>query len=178
MLEIIKNRFSRILLLFLILGVTTFAQDINKKINDSKNDDVILFGKITPEVFSDEDFSYWYQPEFDEYIVDSITISKVSHLINEINFTVILGTWCDDSHREVPRLIKILKYAGFNFDKLNLFAVDHDKKAGIENFEAYNVTFVPTIILFDKDEEIGRIIESPEASLEKDIVKILSADGL
>jgi len=147
-------------------------------LKDGENDDVILLGKITPEIFSDKDFSYWYQPEFDEYTVDSVTISKVSHLINEINITVILGTWCDDSHREVPRLIKILDYAGFNFDKLNLFAVDHDKKAGTENIDAYGVKFVPTIIFFDKDEEIGRIIETPEASLEKDIVKILSADGL
>jgi predicted Rossmann-fold nucleotide-binding protein len=42
--------------------------------------------------------------------------------------------------------------------------------------EYYNIKAVATIILKDKDKEIGRIVETVQESVEKDILQILNKE--
>jgi thiol-disulfide isomerase/thioredoxin len=84
-----------------------------------------------------------------------------------------MGSWCSDSRREVPRFYKILDRLKFDQNKLTLFCVDRSKKDSADDTSKLNIESVPTFIFYRKEKEIGRIIESPKETLEKDIQKIV-----
>ncbi|MCB4234942.1 hypothetical protein LDL59_07065 [Kaistella anthropi] len=48
--------------------------------------------------------------------------------LNSYGITVVMGTWCEDSYREVPRLMKILESMNFPEQKLKIIAVNRKKK--------------------------------------------------
>ena len=161
-----------LILLFLVSSFILAQESDNKKYDDAKEED-ILFGLISEDDFQDKDFSFWYNPEYEEYTVDSLTIANIKEELTDVKIVLVMGTWCHDSHREVPRFIKILKYADYDFSNLTIYAVDGEKEAGIEGFHKYDIKFVPTFIIYNQETEIGRIIEAPENTLEEDLASIL-----
>ena len=56
-----------------------------------------------------------------------------------------------------------------------VIAVNKNKKAEGTDVDILNIEKVPTIIFFKNGEELGRIIETPNESLEKDMLKIISS---
>lgn len=48
--------------------------------------------------------------------------------LKDKSLLVFLGTWCHDSVREVPRLLKLLEQSGVGLQQLQLVAVGLDKK--------------------------------------------------
>ena len=85
-----------------------------------------------------------------------------------------MGTWCEDSQRETPNFIKILKQVDFDFNNLELITVNREKitPQGLEN--GLNITNVPTFIFYKDGKEINRIVEFPIESLEEDMINILT----
>ncbi|MBT4291699.1 hypothetical protein HOD41_03335, partial [bacterium] len=101
-----------------------------------------------------------------------------------VGIICVLGTWCEDSVREVPRFVKLLKVIENPNFKLKMLAVGRkDNELALEwekqnGFEVgvraeYQIEFVPTFIFYKDGVEIGRIIETPEISLEIDMSHII-----
>ena len=88
-----------------------------------------------------------------------------------------MGTWCRDSKREVPRIYRILDAVSFDKSRLTLINLDRTKSSPKGKEESLNIHHVPTLILYRSGIEIGRIIESPIKSLEKDIAAILTDES-
>ena len=89
-----------------------------------------------------------------------------------------MGTWCEDSHREVPRLFKILEALNYPEAKLTMIAVNRKKEAPSGEEGPFNIQKVPTIIVQKYGKEIGRIIENPSTGyLERDLLEILKKDN-
>ena len=86
-----------------------------------------------------------------------------------------MGTWCSDSRREVPRFFKILDAVNYPSDKVAIICVDEDKKTRGNELTGLKIELVPTLIFYKNGNELGRIVESPNDTLEKDIIKILTA---
>ena len=86
---------------------------------------------------------------------------------------VFLGTWCDDSHELIPKLEKVLQLIQYPQSSLTMFGVDRAKTTTTHDEKQYKITLVPTIIVFDKDREIGRITESVQKSIEADLEAML-----
>ncbi|HXI11357.1 MAG TPA: HEAT repeat domain-containing protein [Thermoanaerobaculia bacterium] len=88
---------------------------------------------------------------------------------------VYLGTWCDDSQREVPRLLKILESLE-TVHKTTLpvsyVAVDRSKKKPEALLQNKSIEKVATFILFRGNEEIGRIVETPDGLLEDHLLQL------
>jgi hypothetical protein len=116
----------------------------------------------------------WYFKSYNNYTIDSVTLKEVSKIIiHSGHIDIFMGTWCEDSHREVPRFIKILEY--LKFTNYRIIALDTDKKSkkGVENGK--NIKRVPTFIFYaETGKELNRITEYPVISLEKDIYSIIS----
>jgi hypothetical protein len=160
-------------LLFLIF-INANSQDINQIIFDPKSEEEILYGYCDREGLTSGQYGSWFESEYQSYIVDdSILFSIDLDFLLTCNITVVLGTWCSDSQREVPRLYKILDYLHFPENNLKLICTDRSKNADGTEVSDLNIELVPTIIFFNEDTEIGRIIESPEVSLESDIAGIM-----
>ena len=85
-----------------------------------------------------------------------------------------MGSWCGDSKRETPRFYKLLDETGFNQNDFELITVDRSKKTPDNLQEGVDIIRVPTFIFYKDGEEIGRYVEYPRETLEKDILKIIT----
>ena len=136
-----------------------------------------LLGPIKKSRLTEGHYGQWFNPQFVAYQVDQEALALIKKSIGEYHIILFLGTWCEDSQREVPGIFKILETAGYPTDKMELYAVDDreefKKSTPGGEAKARNIVRVPTLI-FEKDgEELNRIIELPVQTLEKDILAIL-----
>ena len=164
-----------LLILVILLPGFLFAQTRNKIIDDS-NSEPMLLGYCTREVFSDSVFASWFNPEYESYKPDSTTIESLKKDMEDIDITIVMGSWCSDSQWHVPDLYKILDEINYPSDKVTLIAVNEDKKTGGDEIDSLDIKFVPAFIFYRDSSELGRIVESPEKSLEEDILGILTKE--
>lgn len=87
-----------------------------------------------------------------------------------------MGTWCEDSQREVPAIIKILDQAGYSTANMEIVAIDEPKEQPAALIEQYNITYIPALLFFENDKELNRIVEFPIETLETDILAILNGE--
>ncbi|MBX7226761.1 MAG: thioredoxin family protein [Chitinophagales bacterium] len=147
-----------------VLVVTLFCSQIKSQTIDT------LRGKVDAKELSET--GDWFQKGYNEYSV-SPNISLVKADFKGVKVIVIMGTWCSDSRREVPHFIKMLYEYGVSTRKVDIQSVDKSKKTGLEKYDQYKIEYVPTFIFIKKGKEIGRIIETPNKSLEEDTKEIL-----
>jgi len=159
--------------LFLIF-FTARSQEFNKIIFDTLREEEIICGYCDRAGLTTGQFNSWFGPEYESYTVDDTTLDALNiDLLSLCKIKVVLGTWCSDSQREVPRFMKILDYLGLPDDNLEFICVDRSKNAEGTEVADLDIERVPTIIFYLGDKELGRIIESPEVSLEVDMSRIL-----
>jgi len=134
-----------------------------------------LIGRINRSDLLTEPFSLWFNEGYASYSVDKATMDSIPGKAWEnLEISIVLATWCPDTRRELPRFFKIMDYAGFPDQNLDLIAVNREKRAPSLDLEYLDIQMVPTIIFFRENMELGRIIETPLKSLEKDIAEILT----
>lgn len=152
------------------------SENNKEKINDTVTyeDSVMLLGKANRKGFQMDAFKDWFNTGYEDYKVDTETAEKLKPLLKDVDITVFMGTWCEDSQRETPHFYKILDAANFDESKLTLITVSEEKTTPQGYEEGKNITNVPTIIFLKNDKELGRIVEYPIESLEKDMFAILS----
>ena len=152
------------------------SENNKEKINDTVTyeDSVMLLGKANRKGFQMDAFKDWFNTGYEDYKVDTETAEKLKPLLKDVDITVFMGTWCEDSQRETPHFYKILDAANFDESKLTLITVSEEKTTPQGYEEGKNITNVPTIIFYKNDKELGQIVEYPIESLEKDMFAILS----
>lgn len=89
-----------------------------------------------------------------------------------VEVVAFIGTWCGDTHEQLPGFLQILKSAGFPENQLKIIGLGRDKKFG-DWTERYAIARLPTFVVSRGRKEIGRIVESPVVSLEADLQRIL-----
>jgi len=149
---------------------------INAEIKNEQGN-TILAGHCSVSKLYITPYKDWFDKSYNEYAVDSVTANQLQPLLENKTLEIFLGSWCGDSKREVPRMIKILQTASFDTAGLRLIFVDNSaatyKQSPQHEEREKNIHHVPTIIVYDKRKEVGRIVESPVVSLEKDLLAIL-----
>ena len=164
-----KNMF----VFWFLMVIVILPQKNYKIILDEKSGNSMAVGECPPEVFRDSSFSWWFNAEMNNYEVKSELLNKQILNTEGISITTVLGTWCSDSRREVPRFVKILKEINFSTDKNRFICVDRTKDAFFVDIEELDIKLVPTFIVTRDGAELGRIIETPIVSLEQDLIDIL-----
>ena len=145
----------------------------------------LLLGEVIPEDI-DRLLPGW-SVERETYQPDTEDLAVLTAVPETVEIICVMGTWCGDSEREVPRFWKILQEADNSNLTLAHFAVGRasDEKArklmveiGFDESlrDVYNVELVPTFIFYRGDRELGRIIEPPVGTLEGDAAEILTAE--
>jgi len=136
----------------------------------------ILIGYSNIEGLKKIPFKEWFENEYTNYQPDIEVLNRIDKesFTKNTNITLVMGTWCSDSQQQVPRLVKILESIDYPINSIKIINVDTQKNANGTGVNQLDIIKIPTIILSRKKLEIGRIIESPEISLEKDLLKILS----
>ena len=62
---------------------------------------------------------------------------------------------------------------GYPSENVSLINVNREMIGMADEVNGMEINFVPTIIFYRNDEEVGRIIEMPYESLEKDMLEIV-----
>lgn len=133
-----------------------------------------LLGNFDYRALLYEPHDRWYNSEFNDYKLDDEAFVQIEKAgLDSIDILVVLGTWCSDSRREVPRFMKIVETLAYDKERVRFIGVDSYKEAPVPDYDTLNIERVPTFIFYKNNFELGRIIEYPEASLERDMLKIL-----
>lgn len=166
-------KFIMMITISLILAVPSTAQDYNTE-EDPFTGKPMIVGYFDDDAFADDPYSEWFTSEYESYQPDENVLPLID--LKEYDVTIVLGTWCSDSRREVPRFFKILDETGYDPERVTLIGVDREKTAEGIDTEGMNIEKVPTFIFYRDGEEVGRIIETPEMTLELDIVHKISRE--
>lgn len=154
--------------------------EINTRVKDDRVAEMLL-GHCSRTSLMEAPYKEWFAKNYSEYAVDSASANELSKMLHDKTFVVFMGTWCGDSKREVPRLIKILDYCSVPDSSLKLIMVDYRdgayKQSPQHEEKGLNIFRVPTIIIYSGKNEVGRIIEFPKQSLEKDLLSILRKEA-
>ena len=149
------------------------AQTSPTLINDEKSSTQILIGKCSRTDFSKVPYQQDYDIEYKIYVLNDSTISVLKQKVGNVTLKIIMGCWCGDSKEQVPRFFKVLDNMKFDEKNVEIVCVDRDKKAEGNDLSSLNIEKVPTFIISRGGVEIGRIIETPQVSLEKDFLQIV-----
>ncbi|MDA3613996.1 thioredoxin domain-containing protein [Polluticaenibacter yanchengensis] len=141
---------------------------------NTERDGKTLKGIITSEQIINDTAFNWYAANLKWFKADSVTVQEMRNKIGKNHYTIFAGTWCEDSHNILPKYLTLLKAANIPESDITLIAVDRNKTTigGLE--KAFGVTNVPTLILRQSSNEIGRIIEYGASSMpEKELLELL-----
>ncbi|MBI9040395.1 thioredoxin family protein [Lutibacter sp.] len=164
-------------LLLLVFIVSAFSCSSKKNIvNATKDASGNLVGIATKESFNVAPYNSWFQPNYDSYTLNTEIIEKLKPQLNKVTIKAFMGTWCGDSQQQTPVFYKILDAANFNYKNLQLVTVNRSKSTPDNLQEGFDIVRVPTFIFYKNGKEIGRFVEYPRETVEKDILKIVSGE--
>jgi thiol-disulfide isomerase/thioredoxin len=133
-----------------------------------------LLGYFSPGQLTREPHSKWYIKGFDDYQLNTGPLNELLEIPrDDLTIKIVMGSWCPDSRREVPRFMRILQIWQFPAAKVTFIGVDNAKLSPVGEYISLNIERVPTFIIYKNNIEVGRIIENPKTSLEQDMVNIL-----
>jgi len=137
--------------------------------------DSVLIGYVSKDKIIQNDDYKWgsegynqYKPLWSNHDIEFIKLKKTG-----LNITIVMGTWCEDSQNHVPKLLKILNQVHFPENQIKIYCVNREKQITEPTLKSMNINYVPTILIFKETIEIGRIVENPIESLEKDLLEII-----
>ena len=110
-----------------------------------------------------------FKRNYDAYEVTA----GIDGLPADLKVKILFGTWCHDSEREIPRVLKLLAASDVKEENISLIALDIRKEEPEGRAKALDVRFTPTFVFFSDGIELGRIVERPTESLQADIKAIV-----
>jgi dipeptidyl aminopeptidase/acylaminoacyl peptidase len=156
---------------------------IGVRVIEKQDGSKVVLGEVTREDIV-SNLAGW-DAEYYSYVPDETILGDLAGRLGGIEIVLVIGTWCSDSRREVPRLWKVLDSIGFSPDALKTFAVERAKAASEAALpqelvdwsknvrDYYAIKAVESVIVYRDGVEIGRFVEAPAKSIEADLLGIL-----
>ena len=157
---------------FLFYLIVAFSLSMNGQAK--KDSSGHLIGYAQKSDFLKNQYKSWFEYHYKNYQPDQKIVKEIKKNLNGISVVCFMGTWCGDSKRGVPKFYKIMEQAEFDFkNNFTLIALDQSKKTPDNLQQGYNIIRIPTFIFYRKEKEIGRFVEYPRETMEKDILQIV-----
>lgn len=163
-------------ILGLFLHITCMAQFGYITTKDEKKGGTILVGEINEKIIDSIGEYTWFKEGKKTYKIDSNKLAVLQKIISPYRFVVFAGTWCEDTQLLLPQLYNVFNQLHINADKIKLYGVDRKKKALNKDSEIYKIDFVPTIIIYNENREVARIVETVSTSIESDLLYLIEKD--
>ncbi|MDZ7743305.1 MAG: thioredoxin family protein [Bacteroidota bacterium] len=171
------KKITLLLLGILMAAPALFSQNYNQQIKDNELDELILIGECNRKgLKKNVEFKNYFRIYYENHKPDYETIKKIMEKTKGKDFSImiVLGTWCQDSRDWVPPFIRVMDEAGIKEKNIRMVGVDSKKYSYTVDLSEMDIERVPTFIFYDSEgEEVGRIVETPKKTLEKDIYKIV-----
>jgi len=129
-----------------------------------------LLGKTTPEAF------LGMCPEFQEreeaYQPDATALQEIRSCDRDVTLEIYFGSWCPHCQQILPRLIKCLRLA--ENDRLKVQYIGLPRRFGGEpEVRQREIRGVPTVIVLEHGQEIGRFSGSENVPIETTLASVL-----
>ncbi|WP_432411688.1 TlpA family protein disulfide reductase [Rasiella sp. SM2506] len=157
--------------------IYTLDKKVNNEFEDPEDGGMMLLGKINKTGLEAEPYSKWFKESQANHTLDTRVLDSIKPLLKDVTIKVFMGTWCEDSQREVPALYKILDSTDFNYKNFSIVALSHDKDTPIGLERGYAIEYVPTIIFMRDGDTLNRIVEYAHKTLEQDMLTILKDEA-
>lgn len=147
---------------------------LNSTLLMSQNDTIpVITGLFTDTIIESDFFKSWNVLQPGVQINDEVFKSLRSKNLDDVSFELIMGTWCEDSQYHAPVMLKLAEELGIH---VAIIGLNREKDCPFKSSKCktWDVEYVPTLKVFRKGEEIGRIVENPAISVEQDILDIIS----
>lgn len=154
------------------LAMVSIAQESTKNSGEE-----IVTGYCERSDLETGDFGQYFEKQHHDYKPDQQICEQLKEYKGDLRISIVMATWCSDSREQVPGFFRILDDINMNSYVQEMICVDREKKAGEINLDTYNIEKVPTFIFYVNDKEAGRIIETPQKTLEEDFLDILKSTG-
>ncbi len=168
------NKNYLIFFILFMISTNSISQSINNVITDPARNREVLIDILDRDGLQTGEMGVHYADFYESYVSKNEIIESLKTMVQDVNVTIVLASWCGDSKQQVPAFLKVLDQIGFNENNLLMIGVDFEKNAREIDVEVFNISRVPTFIFYRDEKEIGRIIESPVETLEEDFLKIVS----
>ncbi|TAD92428.1 MAG: hypothetical protein EAY75_02675, partial [Bacteroidetes bacterium] len=111
-----------------------------------------LLGHCSPAMLQQLPYSQWFSTNYAAYQPHPATIAALAPQMRQLRVEIFLGTWCGDSKREVPRMLKILAQAGMDSNAISLIFVDNlaetYKQSPQHEEQGKHIFRVPTFLVY------------------------------
>lgn len=115
---------------------------------------------------------------YDHYAPDANAVAQL-RAAAPARVTILFATWCGDSKRAVPRLLKALHEADNPRLQVELYGIGPDFLTPLATIRERKLTNVPTVIVERGGGEAGRMVETPAtATVEEDIALLANGKAL
>jgi cyclophilin family peptidyl-prolyl cis-trans isomerase/HEAT repeat protein len=119
-----------------------------------------------------------YEQRKRDYAPDVSVVEMIASAVQPADrLEVFSGTWCPDSQRELPKLLKIDEILRQKFSReipTTYVAVDRSKTKPEALIAGKKIAKIPTVIYYRGNQELGRIEERPTGLFEDDLLVIVS----
>jgi cyclophilin family peptidyl-prolyl cis-trans isomerase/HEAT repeat protein len=138
----------------------------------------LVIGEVTPERLLATVPTYVQRKS--DYKPDASVVEMMKTYVRPgDHMEVFMGTWCDDSLREVPKFLRITEDLKTQFGvdlPVRFVAVDRSKQQPAALLAGKSLQKVATFIYYRGDQEVGRIVERPEGLLEDDLLTLAAKE--
>lgn len=146
-------------------GVITYGP-VNAQSND-------LTGVITKNQILSHDRIY--EIYIKRYEPDEEAVKYLSAYQDTLQLVVFLGSWCRESKKYIPGLMKTFELVDTDFITFTYIGVDAQKKIPQKFLKKFDIKYIPTVVVLKGNKELGRIEEKPLELIETDLIQILKA---
>jgi hypothetical protein len=153
------------LLAFLLIPVATAAAGPAQEARAE------LLGHLTQQEILDalpewQDKMVAYEARYD-------VVAALKDFSEFVQIEVYLGSWCSDSAARVPEFFQVLNIVNSPRFQVSYTGVPEDPNARAPYIAGKEIEKIPTFIVLVNGLEKGRIVETPTASVEEDLLALL-----
>ena len=130
-----------------------------------------LVGPVTKEQILDSERIY--EIYMKRYTPDSAAVEYMATLDESLEVIVFLGSWCPESKKYIPRLMKALEVSSSEHINVKYVGVDAQKKSPKEFLKKHQIKYIPSVVVLKGDIEVGRLAKKPQEPIELEFVEIL-----
>ncbi|MDI6808731.1 MAG: tetratricopeptide repeat protein [Candidatus Eisenbacteria bacterium] len=145
------------------------AREIKESMG-KKEEEVVLVETLKPRPILD--INRAFSDSYDQYKPSEKAVSFLSAVKTPTVIEAYLGTWCPDSEKHVPKLIKLLEKVSNPLINARYIGVDRKMTTPSGKEKGKDIKRVPTFIVYQGNREVGRIVETPKTTIEDDLVEI------
>ena len=134
----------------------------------------VLSGQYQPEQVKAQSGLEWFGNGVATYAPDKKVIEQLRQSWTPAHSAVIVaGSWCPDTHRDLPSYYKALQAAGIPESSQSLWFVDRRFRKADGISKQYQVTSVPTFVVLKEGKEVGRFAGRPGIKVESELLRVL-----